>query len=85
VGGLPRQPVPRDVVAVALEDRAIAADHWSVDFWIDDVAAAAARIAKHGGSVIVPPFDAGPFKRAVLADPAAAICTISELISQRLA
>jgi predicted enzyme related to lactoylglutathione lyase len=44
VGGLPAQPVPRDVVAVAIEDTTIDGEHWSVDFWIDDVDAAVARV-----------------------------------------
>src|SRR5215207_5174587 len=45
VGGEPEQPVPRDVVATmapiggAVEVPA----HWSVDFWVDDTDAVAAR------------------------------------------
>jgi uncharacterized protein len=83
VGGLAQQPVPRDVVAAAIEDRSSAADRWSVDFWIDDVDAAAQRVAQHGGAVIAPPFAAPPFRRAVIADPAGAICTISQLMVTR--
>jgi uncharacterized protein len=79
IGGLPQQPVPRDVVAVAFEDRTIEADHWSVDFWIDDVDAAVGRAASNAGTVIVPPFDAPPFRRAVIADTAGAIFAISQL------
>lgn len=79
VGGLAEQPVPRDVVAVAIEDRSISADHWSVDFWIDDVDAAVERVVGHGGTVISSPHAAPPFRRAVIADPAGAICTLSQL------
>jgi predicted enzyme related to lactoylglutathione lyase len=84
VGGTPRQPVPRDVVAVGLEDPSIETAHWSVDFWIADVNDAVARVTRFGGSVLVAPFDAGPFRRAVVADPAGAIFTLSELVPQRL-
>ena len=80
VGGLAQQPVPRDVVAVAIHDPSIAADHWSVDFWIDDLDAAVERVTLNGGAVIAPPFAAAPFRRAVVADPAGAICTISQLL-----
>jgi predicted enzyme related to lactoylglutathione lyase len=79
VGGLPQQPVPRDVVAVAIEDSSIELDHWSVDFWIADVDAAVQRVANNGGTVIVPPHDAPPFRRAVIADAAGAVFTISQL------
>lgn len=84
VGGLPQQPVPRDVVAVAIEDDGIDAEHWSVDFWIDDVDVAVERVAKAGGTVIAPPSDAGNFRRAVIACPAGAVFTISQLMLERL-
>jgi hypothetical protein len=80
VGGLAQQPVPRDVVAVAIEERGIVTDHWSVDFWIDDVDAAVERVARNAGTVVIPAFEAAPFRRAVIADPAGAICTISQLM-----
>ena len=85
VGGREQQPVPRDVVAVAIEDDRIDADHWSVDFWIDDVDAAAARVTQHGGTLVVPPFDMAIFRRAVIASPAGAVFTLSQLVSERLA
>jgi predicted enzyme related to lactoylglutathione lyase len=81
VGGLVQQLVPRDVVAVALEDAAIQADHWSVDFWSDDVDAAVARVVEHRGMAIVPPFEAAGFRRVVVASPAGAIFTISQLLA----
>ena len=85
VGGLPQQPVPRDVVAVALQEEQMEPEHWSVDFWIDDVDAAVERVAQRAGTVIEPPFDAAAFRRAVVADPAGAIFTISQLVPERLA
>jgi predicted enzyme related to lactoylglutathione lyase len=84
IGGTPSQPVPRDVVAVGLEDPSIETAHWSVDFWIADVNEAVARVSRFGGSVLVEPFDEGPFRRAVAADPAGAIFSLSELVPQRL-
>ena len=78
VGGLAQQPVPRDVVALAVADDSLHADNWSVDFWIDDVDAAVERVAKSGGSVVKPPFAAPPLRRAVIACPAGAIFTISQ-------
>lgn len=83
-GGLPQQPVPRDVVAVAIEDAGVGAEHWSVDFWIDDVDAAVERVSQRAGMVVEPPFDSAVFRRAVVADPAGAICTISQLMPERL-
>jgi hypothetical protein len=84
VGGLPQQPVPRDVVAVAFEDNQLDADHWTVDFWIDDVDAALERVATGGGSVIAPSCEAAMFRRAVVACPAGAVFTISQLVTDRL-
>jgi predicted enzyme related to lactoylglutathione lyase len=55
------------------------AAHWRVDFWIADADAAAARATELGGSVIAGPEDAGPFREAVLADPAAATFSVSQL------
>jgi hypothetical protein len=83
VGGLPQQPVPRDVVAVAMSDDSLHADNWSVDFWIDDVESAVERVAKSGGKVVVPPFEVAPFQRAVVACPAGAVFTISQLKAER--
>ena len=85
VGGTPQQPVPRDVVAVALEDARVDADHWSVDFWIDDVDAAVSRAWQSGGTIVAPPFDASLFRRSVIASPGGAVFTISELVRERLA
>lgn len=79
VGGEPEQPVPRDVVAAmtVAEDNA---GRWDVDFWIDDAAAAARAAPELGGSVIEPPFEAGGFRRTVLADPRGAPFSASQLL-----
>jgi predicted enzyme related to lactoylglutathione lyase len=84
VGGEPHQPVPRDVVAIALP---LGADvpagvpgHWSVDFWIDDADAAAAKAAQLGGTVVTALHDAPGFRRCVLADPQGAVFSLSQLV-----
>jgi len=84
VGGEPQQPVPRDVVAVMVEmdSHGLPKEmppHWSVDFWIDDTDAAAAKAPELGGSVVVPPFDSPAFRQAVLLDPGGAAFTASQL------
>jgi predicted enzyme related to lactoylglutathione lyase len=81
VGGVPEQPVPRDVVAVVAHAGAGEAAHWRADFWIADADAAAARAAQLGGSVVAGPEDAGPFREAVLADPAGATFSVSQPIA----
>lgn len=72
VGGEPSQPVARDVVAVMVPTDGPAA--WNVDFWIEDVDAAAELTRQLGGDVVIEPYDnpqAG-MRQAVLADPAGA-------------
>jgi uncharacterized protein len=77
VGGEPSQPVPRDVVAVLVPgDRAA----WNVDFWVDDVDAAATRATELGGTVLSPPADAIVGRSAVLADPAGATLSVSRVV-----
>lgn len=86
VGGVPHQPVPRDVVAVMLplSDYGATA-YWEVDFWVDDVDLTAARAAAQGGDVIVPPHDSGIFRYALLADPDGAAFTVSKMTTTRAA
>jgi predicted enzyme related to lactoylglutathione lyase len=80
VGGEPHQPVPRDVVAaMAAAPDPDAPAMWNVDFWIADADAAAAVAPELGGSVVAPPHDAPPFRRAVLAAPDGATFSVSEL------
>jgi uncharacterized protein len=80
VGGEPGQPVPRDVVAavMAVPDGSGPAS-WNVDFWIADADRAADETPGLGGSVIAPPHDAPPFRRAVLAAPDGATFSVSQL------
>ncbi|HEX5194303.1 MAG TPA: VOC family protein [Solirubrobacteraceae bacterium] len=80
VGGEAEQPVPRDVVAaMAAVPDPNAPAAWSVDFWIADADAAADAAPGLGGSVVAPPHDAPPFRRAVLAAPDGATFTVSQL------
>jgi predicted enzyme related to lactoylglutathione lyase len=81
VGGQPEQPAPRDVVGVMLPLDDDAPPHWSVDFWIDDADAAAAKAPSLGGKVVVPPYDSPGFRSAVLADPQGAVFSVSKLIA----
>lgn len=78
-GGVPDQPVSREVVAVMARAGEGEAAHWRADFWIADADAAAARAIQLGGSVLAGPEDAGPFREAMLADPAGAIFSVSQL------
>jgi uncharacterized protein len=75
VGGEPAQPVPRDVVAVMAKDDGPA--RWSVDFWVTDADAVAARAPELGGSVVVAPFDSIPTRQAVIADPDGAVFSVT--------
>jgi uncharacterized protein len=75
VGGEPAQPVPRDVVAVMAKDDGPA--RWSVDFWVADADAVAARAPELGGRVVVAPFDSVPKRQAVIADPDGAVFSVS--------
>jgi uncharacterized protein len=75
VGGEPAQPVPRDVIAVMAKDDG--PGRWSVDFWVTDADAVAARATELGGSVVVAPFDSIPSRQAVVADPFGAVFSVS--------
>ena len=79
VGGEPEQPVPRDLVAVMVPTPGGAEPHWSVDFWVDDVDATAAKAAELGGDVVVPPYDIPGFRQAVLADSQGAAFSVSRV------
>ena len=83
VGGVPEQPVSREVVAVMERAGVGEAAHWRADFWIADADAAAARATQLGGSVLAGPEDAGPFREAVLADSAGATFSVSQLTAGR--
>jgi uncharacterized protein len=51
---------------------------WSVDFWVTDPDATAARATDLGGSVLAPPSDSLVGRSGVLADPQGASFTISQ-------
>jgi uncharacterized protein len=81
-GGEPAQPVPRDVVAVmapATGDSGDASPNWSVDLWVDDVDAIAARAEELGGRVVAPGFDTPVGRTAVLSDPEGATFSVSRV------
>jgi uncharacterized protein len=50
---------------------------WGVTFAVDGTDAVADRAAALGGAVVTTPFDAGPTRVAVLADPQGAVFTVS--------
>jgi hypothetical protein len=52
--------------------------HWSVTFAVDDTDAIVSMAAKLGGDVVVPPFDAGVVRAAVLSDPQGAVFSVSK-------
>ena len=80
VGGEPRQPVPRDVVAVMASTRNGVPSHWSVDFWVHDADRTAAKAAELRGKILAPPYDSQGFRSAVLQDPQGAVFSISKLM-----
>ncbi len=79
VGGEPSQPVPRDVVAIGLPGDGPA--RWDVDFWTDDADRVAATVEKGGGRVLAAPHEEGNFRTVVVADPAGATFSVSQLMS----
>jgi predicted enzyme related to lactoylglutathione lyase len=79
VGGEPSQPVSREVVATMMPSDGDA--RWTVDFWIADADAAARAATERGGRVLDGPSDAPPFRSAVLADPAGADFSVSQLVT----
>ncbi|HEV8278848.1 MAG TPA: VOC family protein [Streptosporangiaceae bacterium] len=79
VGGEPKQPVARDVVAGMVPAPAQVAPHWSVDFWVDNVDATADTALKLGGTVISAPASTQAGRTAVLADPQGAQFSVSKV------
>lgn len=79
VGGEPHQPVPRDVVAAMIVDDRDAA--WTVDVWVRDADAVAARTAELGGAVAVAPREIPGFRNAVISDPQGAVLSVSQLLA----
>ena len=79
-GGVPEQPVPRDVVAAMIDAHGDDQNPaWSIDFWVDDADTAAAKVAELGGTVITPVYATPAGRQAVVADPAGAVFTVSKV------
>jgi predicted enzyme related to lactoylglutathione lyase len=79
VGGEPRQPVSREVIATMAGADGGAEAGWNVNFWDHDVDASAAKAVELGGRVVAGPFDTPMARMAVLADPAGAGFTVSNV------
>lgn len=79
VGGEPQQPVSREVVA-AMTTATEEPPHWSVNLWVADADETARKTEELGGRILTPPHDAPVFRNAVLADPAGAVVTVSQLL-----
>jgi uncharacterized protein len=58
--------------------------HWSVTFTVEDADAIADHAAGLGATVLVPPFDAGPTRVAVLSDPRGAVLAVSKFIPEKV-
>jgi len=83
VGGEPQQPVRRDVVATMAPPSADGdgpPPHWSIDFWIADVDAAAEEVARLGGQVLADPYDipAAGLRQGVFSDPQGATFSLTQ-------
>ena len=52
--------------------------HWAITFAVDDADGIAERAAELGGTVVMPPFDAGPTRVAVINDPQGATFSVSK-------
>jgi predicted enzyme related to lactoylglutathione lyase len=81
VGGEPGQPVSREVIATMAPTAGDVPPHWSADFWVDDVDAAASEAAQRGGTAVAPPFDTPVGRTAVLADPHGVSFSVSKVPS----
>ena len=75
VGGLPEQPVSREVVATMVHGRGPA--RWSPNFWVPDAAAVEKLTAERGGRTVVPAFETPPGTTVVLADPQGALFSVT--------
>lgn len=71
VGGLPEQPVSREVVATMVHSKGAA--QWSPNFWVPDAAATERTAAERGAKTVVPAFPTPAGTTVVLADPQGAL------------
>ncbi|HEY7121624.1 MAG TPA: VOC family protein [Solirubrobacterales bacterium] len=82
VGGLPQQPVARDVVAIMgpAGENGDAPPHWGVDFWIADVDAAATTATERGARIVAGPYDIPEvgMRRVKLIDPQGAAIALTQ-------
>jgi len=80
IGGEPRQPVSREVVAVMVPttEDGVDTDTWTVDFWVDDLDRTIALAELLQGSVLRPATEAPAGGSAVLADPAGAPFSVTQ-------
>jgi uncharacterized protein len=67
-----------DAVAWLLQGEGPA--RWHVTFSVDDADAITAAAADLGAEVLVPPYDAGPVRLAMLEDPQGAAFTVSRYV-----
>jgi len=79
VGGVPEQPIPRDVVAVMapIVEPSEVPPHWAVNFRVDDVDGTAERAVALGGQLLLAPTDTPRFRNAVIADPQQGVIAVS--------
>jgi uncharacterized protein len=81
VGGLPEQPVSREVVAtMGPPGENGEAPHWGVDFWIADVDGAVRTAADRGAEIVAGPYDIPEvgMRRAELIDPQGASLAVTQ-------
>ena len=71
-----------DVVAWLVE-RTDVPPHWGISFAVSDADETADLAATLGGQVVVPPFDAGPTRMAVLTDPQGATFSVGRYDPER--
>jgi uncharacterized protein len=76
-GGVPGQPVPRDVTAIMSPGEPAA---WEVDFRVADADATAGRARELGATILEPPHDTPGFRTATLADPQGATFSITRFL-----
>lgn len=80
VGGQINQPMPRDIVAVAVEigEDEPTPPHWGITFLVADCDETAGKADALGGTILLAPTDAAGFRSAVVADPHGGVIAISE-------
>jgi predicted enzyme related to lactoylglutathione lyase len=75
-GGVPGQPVPRDVLGIMVPG-AQDPGAWVVDFRVQSADATVDAAVGLGAAVLQPPHDEGPFRTADLADPQGAVFSVT--------